>query len=73
MIPFMMVLLLIIYFVFSDLVPILKKSQGKIFWIYSLLMALALVLNILILMNFKFPIISIAIKRFIGMFINVEA
>lgn len=73
MIPFLMILLLIIYFIFSDLVPILRKSQGKIFWVYSILMTLALTMNILILMNFKFPIISIAIKRFLGMFINVEA
>jgi len=72
MVPFLMILSIIIYFIISDLVPILKKSQGKIFWIYSVLMAFALVLDILILINFKFPIISVAIKKFLGMFFYFE-
>lgn len=70
MILFIIVLVLIICFVLSDLVPIFKKKKWKIFWIYSILMGMALIMNILIFLNFKMPIISVALKKLLGVFFN---
>jgi len=72
MILFIIILLLIIYFIFSDLVPIIKKKQGKIFWIYTTVLSIALILNVLILVNYKIPIISVALKKLLGVFLELE-
>lgn len=67
---FIMILLIVIYFVFSDLIPIYRQRNTSLLWVYITLMAFSLVLNILVLSRFKIPVISVSIKRFLELFIR---
>lgn len=54
------------YYILSDLVPIYKEKQWKLFWIYTILISLDFLMVLLMTMNVPLPSPSLPVKKIIG-------
>jgi len=72
MVLFIIVILFVIYYVFSDLVPAYRRKNYRTILVYLILMITALFFNILLLINIKIPSISDVIKSFLEIFIKFD-
>jgi hypothetical protein len=54
------------YYILSDLVPIYKEKQWKLFWIYTILLSLDFLMVLLMVMNVSLPSPSLPVKKMIS-------
>jgi len=62
-----------ILFIIFDLIPLLRKKQWKEFWIYSVLISVALVIHILIALDYKLPSPAGLTKRFAQYIFGIQS
>lgn len=67
---FIIVVLIALYYVFSDLIPAYRNRNYKIITVYLILIAAALGLNILMLLNVKLISISEMVKSVLEIFMK---
>ena len=57
--------MLILVFIFIDLVPFYLNKQWKLFWTYSSLMLLVFVLTVLVRMDVSLPSPAVPLKKLV--------
>ena len=55
-----------IFYIFVDLVPVYKKRQLLLFWVYTLMMTLVLVLTMLISSGARIPSPAVPLERMVS-------
>lgn len=60
-------------FILFDLLPIVQTKRWKVFCIYTTLLAVSIVLNVLYALNIKLPSPAGFIKRVISLIFNMES
>lgn len=61
-----------VFFILADLVPIYINKEWKLFWVYSVAIALVFVLSILITMGIKLPSPSLLLEKIILAIFNIK-
>ncbi len=64
-------LLISFYYIISDLIPMYRKKQWKVFWIYTVIITLDLIMISLTAMGIPLPSPSLPVKKIIFSIFNI--